>query len=70
MRLLGRGRRPPQLGPLAEHPEATMWIGVPGMYGGFACGWAEGASGPTVEVRSWSRAAGGPGRAHRITAEC
>ncbi|HSK57829.1 MAG TPA: hypothetical protein VK935_02130 [Actinomycetospora sp.] len=68
-RRLGRRLRPPQLGPLTEHPEATMWVGVPGMYGGFACRWAEGASEPTVEVRSWSRVTGGSGRAHHITVE-
>jgi hypothetical protein len=68
-RRLGRRLRPPQLGPLTEHPEATMWLGIPGMYGGFACRWAEGASEPTVEVRSWSRVTGGSGRAHRITVE-
>jgi hypothetical protein len=60
---------PTQLGPLLEHPEATMWVGVPGMYGGFACRWAHGPSEPTVEVRSWSRVIGGSGRAHHITAE-
>lgn len=68
-RRLGRRLRPPQLGPLLEHPEATMWVGVPGMYGGFACRWSEAADRPTVEVRSWSRVVGGSGRAHRITAE-
>ncbi len=46
-----------------------MWIGVPGMYGGFACRWAEGTSEPTMEVRSRSRVTGGSGRAHRITVE-
>jgi hypothetical protein len=68
-RRLHRRLRPPQLGPLVEHPEATMWVGVPGMYGGFACRWAEGTREPAVEVRSWSRVRGGSGRAHRITVE-
>lgn len=68
-RRLGRRLRLPQLGPLLEHPDATMWVGVPGMYGGFACRWAENANEPTVEVRSWSRVIGGSGRAHNITVE-
>ncbi|GAA4882306.1 hypothetical protein [Actinomycetospora straminea] len=68
-RRLGRRLRPPQLGPLLEHPEATMWVGVPGMYGGFACRWAEDTTEPTVEVRSGSRVTGGSGRAHHITVE-
>lgn len=68
-RRLGRRLRPPQLGPLLEHPEATMWVAVPGMYGGFACRWAEDTAEPTVEVRSGSRVAGGSGRTHHVTAE-
>lgn len=68
-RRLARRSRPPQLGPLIEHPEATMWVGVPGMYGGFACRWAEGVAEPTVEVRSWSRVTAGSARAHHITVE-
>ncbi|PVY96335.1 ankyrin repeat domain-containing protein [Actinomycetospora cinnamomea] len=66
---LGRRLRPPQLGPLLEHPEATMWIAVSGMYGGFACRWAEDTTEPTLEVRSGSRVAGGSGRAHHISGE-
>jgi hypothetical protein len=68
-RRLGRRLRPPQLGPLLEHPKATMWVGVPGMYGGFACRWATSTMEPTLEVRSWRRVTGGSGRAHRITVE-
>ncbi|MHC1557771.1 hypothetical protein ACR9E3_02385 [Actinomycetospora sp. C-140] len=68
-RRLGRRLRPPQLGPLLEHPDATMWVGIPGMYGGFACRWAEDTAEPTVEVRSWSRVVGGSSRAHHVTAE-
>ena len=68
-RRLGRRLRSPQLGPLLEYPEATMWVGVPGMYGGFACRWALDTSESTVEVRSWSRVVGGSGRAHHITVD-
>lgn len=66
---LGRVLRPPQLGPLLEHPEATMWVGIPGMYGGFTCRWALDTGEPSVEVRSWSRVTGGSGREHRVTVE-
>ena len=68
-RRLGRQLRPPQLGPLLEHPQATMWVGIPGMYGGFACRWADDPGGPTVEVRSWSRVIGGSGREHHVTVD-
>lgn len=68
-RRLGRRLRPPQLGPLLEHPQATMWVGIPGMYGGFACRWADTASEPTIEVRSWSRVIGGSGREHLVTVD-
>ncbi|MFC5140028.1 hypothetical protein ACFPK1_17440 [Actinomycetospora rhizophila] len=68
-RRLDRPLRPPQLGPLLEYPGATMWVRVPGMYGGFACRWADDADEPTVEVRSASRVVGGSGRTHHVTAE-
>jgi hypothetical protein len=46
-----------------------MWVGVPGMYGGFACRWAAASIGTMVEVRSWSRVIGGSGREHHVTVE-
>ncbi|MEJ2864312.1 hypothetical protein [Actinomycetospora flava] len=68
-RRIARPLRHPQLGPLLEYPDTTMWVRVPGMYGGFACRWAEDTSEPTVEVRSASRVVGGSGRTHHVTAE-
>lgn len=68
-RRLDRPLRYPQLGPLLEYPGTTMWVRVPGMYGGFACRWAEDTAEPTVEVRSASRVVGGSGRTHHVTAE-
>ncbi|GAA4929728.1 hypothetical protein EV188_101377 [Actinomycetospora succinea] len=68
-RRLARPLRHPQLGPLLEYPDATMWVRVPGMYGGFACRWAEDIGEPTVEVRSASRVVGGSGRTHHVTVE-
>ncbi|MEJ2885520.1 hypothetical protein [Actinomycetospora aeridis] len=68
-RRLGRPFRQPQIGPLLEYPAATMWVRVPGMYGGFSCRWAEDTDVPTVEVRSASRVVGGSGRTHHVTAD-
>jgi hypothetical protein len=72
-RRVGRPFREPQLGPLLEYPAATLWVRVPGMYGGFSCRWvpeSEAAtSAPTIEVRSASRVVGGSGRTHHVTAE-
>ena len=68
-RRIARPLRYPQLGPLLEYPDTTMWVRVPGMYGGFACRWAEDTVEPTVEVRSASRVVGGSGRTHHVTVE-
>lgn len=76
-RPFGRPLRMPQLGPLLEHPRATLWASVPGMYGGFALRWADDAAddhddaagGAAVEVRSWSRVVGGSERTHRISGD-
>lgn len=68
-RRISRPLRYPQLGPLLEYPDTTMWVRVPGMYGGFACRWAEDTVEPTVEVRSASRVVGGSGRTHHVTVE-
>jgi hypothetical protein len=61
------GERPlwlPQVKPLLElHAGRGLWCPVPGMYGGFALTWDDGA----VLADSWCRVVGGSGQRHRIT---
>ncbi|GLZ43478.1 ankyrin repeat domain-containing protein [Actinokineospora sp. NBRC 105648] len=57
--------RLPELEVLAELTEPRMWFPVPGMYGGFDYRLLD----HELEVRSWSRIAGGSGQTHRVTAD-
>lgn len=59
----------PELEPLLEIDEPTMWFPVPGMYGGFNY-WLEG-TGENIKLiaESWCRVASGLGQRHEITSE-
>jgi len=43
------------------------WIGIPGMYGGFAYGLLERDGKPLLITDSWVRVVGGSGQSHEIT---
>lgn len=55
--------RLPQISPLTELDEPTMWCPIPGMYGGFRIELDEGE----LTVESWCRVAGGSARTHRVS---
>jgi hypothetical protein len=60
--------RLPELAPLLELDEPSMWFPIPGMYGGFRYQLsAEGASARLI-AESWNRVVGGSGQRHEITA--
>ena len=63
--------RLPELGPLTEVREGTMWFPVPGFYGGFSIELLPADPRVRAEaelsVESWSRVIGGSGQRHRVT---
>ena len=73
LHLLIRGRIPelyeksrlwlPQVEPLTELDEPTLWFPVPGLYGGFSIELSD----HELTVRSWCRVAGGWAQTHRVT---
>ncbi|MGW0246253.1 hypothetical protein ACWDYH_06385 [Nocardia goodfellowii] len=58
--------RLPQLGPLTEVENPTMWFPIPGMDGGFKIVLHSGGTEPELQVESWSRPAKGSGQRHRV----
>ncbi|HEY4456820.1 MAG TPA: hypothetical protein VGN81_21085 [Pseudonocardiaceae bacterium] len=73
LHLLIRGRIPklyweselrlPQVEPITELDETTLWFPVPGLYGGFNIE----LSGHELTVQSWNRVHGGWAQTHRVT---
>jgi hypothetical protein len=73
LHLLIRGRIPqlyvdgalrlPQVEPITELDDPTLWFPVPGLYGGFRIE----LSGQELTVQSWNRVHGGWAQTHRIT---
>lgn len=59
-------QRMPQLGPLTEAAEPSMWMAVPGMYGGFSMKLTQPGDAPELTVESWCRVVGGSGQRHLV----
>jgi hypothetical protein len=57
----------PQACVLTELPDAALWFGVPGMYGGFGIHLEEAGTAPRLRVTSHCRMVGYSGRTHHIT---
>ncbi|WP_040859811.1 ankyrin repeat domain-containing protein [Nocardia niigatensis] len=58
--------RLPQLGPLTEVETPSMWMAVPGMYGGFSIELSRPGETPELTVESWCRVVGGSGQRHIV----
>lgn len=60
--------RLPELAPLLEIADPSMWFPVPGMYGGFSYTLHAESDPPKLVSESWNRVVGGSGQRHEITA--
>lgn len=60
--------RLPELAPLLELREPSVWFPVPGMYGGFSYELDTAGEEAKLMVSSWSRVVGGSGQRHEVTA--
>ncbi|MGW4241592.1 hypothetical protein [Nocardia sp. NPDC004722] len=58
--------RLPQVGPLTETDDPSMWMAVPGMYGGFSIELSCRTVEAELSVESWSRVIGGSGQWHMV----
>ena len=61
------GLRLPELEPLLEYEGVRMWIGIPGMAGGFLYELIADGVEARLSTSSWSRMADGSGQRHEIT---
>ena len=59
--------RLPELEPLLEMDQPSVWFPVPGMYGGFSYSLAEAGVGAKLVVESWCRVVDGSGQRHEIS---